>query len=220
MIRRRTLSQRLWDKHVLLSRSRTYEQRRGKLSAGAKRALWRRWHRERAITAEMQTVESIARKERSKFAKHIDVQDLIGAGYVGLMQAAERYNPASGKNFSAFAWFRIRGAIIDSQKRRSYREEQNDSIERIAEMYDGWLPADLDRDRGALPDDLAARAQIAERMAAAIESLGPRDQKILRARLAGEPRAKTAKALGIRMSRVEELWGEIQWRVGVIVRGE
>lgn len=168
----------------------------------------------------MPTVEAIARKEKPKFARHIDLGDLIGAGHVGLMQAAERYSPASGKNFSAFAWFRIRGAIIDSQKRRTYREEQNDSLERIAERHEGWLPPELDKDQSALPDERAAQAQISERMDAAVESMSPRDKKILLARLAGEPRATTARKLGISMSRVEELWVDIQWKVGVIVRGE
>lgn len=39
--------------------------------------------------------------------------DYISAAYVGLLEAAERYDPASGHEFRHFAFFRIRGAIID-----------------------------------------------------------------------------------------------------------
>ncbi len=44
---------------------------------------------------------------------HLDVNDLISAGSIGLIAAIERYNPDRGTSFSTFAAFRIRGAIID-----------------------------------------------------------------------------------------------------------
>jgi len=43
----------------------------------------------------------------------IDVEDLRSAAYLGLVEAANRYNPDFGVCFSTFAYPRINGAIID-----------------------------------------------------------------------------------------------------------
>jgi len=48
-----------------------------------------------------------------------------GAGAVGLMQAAERFQPGRGLAFSTYAAFRIRGAISD-EWRRLYRWRQEE----------------------------------------------------------------------------------------------
>lgn len=39
--------------------------------------------------------------------------ELESAGYMGLVEAAERYDASSGHSFKKFAFYRIRGAIID-----------------------------------------------------------------------------------------------------------
>jgi hypothetical protein len=44
------------------------------------------------------------------------------------MKAIKDCDPALGK-FEAFAWFRIKGAIIDSQKGKAFREENAISIQ-------------------------------------------------------------------------------------------
>lgn len=46
--------------------------------------------------------------------------DLVGAGYLGLVEAAERFDPKSEVPFSTYAYLRIRGAIIDSIREGSY----------------------------------------------------------------------------------------------------
>ena len=45
--------------------------------------------------------------------------EFISAGYVGLVEAANRFDPSSGASFSNYAMLRIRGAIIDSIRRSS-----------------------------------------------------------------------------------------------------
>ena len=42
---------------------------------------------------------------------HLD--DLIASGNIGLVEAAERFKPDCGLKFSTFAWYRIRGAMVD-----------------------------------------------------------------------------------------------------------
>ena len=41
----------------------------------------------------------------------LDLEDLIGAGWIGLLQAAELYDPARGAQFGTYAIALIRGAI-------------------------------------------------------------------------------------------------------------
>lgn len=43
----------------------------------------------------------------------LDVEDLIGYGTIGLINAIDRYDPDRGVRFEAFATPRIRGAVID-----------------------------------------------------------------------------------------------------------
>jgi len=45
--------------------------------------------------------------------------DLVAAGYLGLVEAAERYDEKLGKEFRSYAFFRIRGAVIDSLRESS-----------------------------------------------------------------------------------------------------
>ncbi len=44
----------------------------------------------------------------------LDREDLVAHGVVGLIQAIDRYDPAQGVPFAAWATIRIRGAIIDA----------------------------------------------------------------------------------------------------------
>jgi RNA polymerase sigma factor for flagellar operon FliA len=40
-------------------------------------------------------------------------EDIVAAGTEGLVEAANRYNPTRGAQFSTFAYYRIRGAVYD-----------------------------------------------------------------------------------------------------------
>jgi hypothetical protein len=62
---------------------------------------------------------------------------------LGLVSAANRYDPRVGA-FAPFAYWRIRGEMVDSQKRRAFREAQHLSLDAIAAANDGWLPPEID----------------------------------------------------------------------------
>jgi len=48
-----------------------------------------------------------------RLPSHIQVEDLIGAGFLGLADALHRFDGANPDRFEAYADFRIRGAIMD-----------------------------------------------------------------------------------------------------------
>ncbi|WP_101676085.1 RNA polymerase sigma factor FliA [Alloalcanivorax mobilis] len=55
-----------------------------------------------------------------KLPAGIDLDDLIQAGMVGLLDALKRFDPQAGASFSTFASQRIRGAMIDELRTRDW----------------------------------------------------------------------------------------------------
>ena len=61
-------------------------------------------------------VHRVARRIARTLPAHVAYDDLVGAGTVGLLEAAARFDPSKGQ-FAAFAEFRIKGAIMDELRR-------------------------------------------------------------------------------------------------------
>ena len=57
---------------------------------------------------------------RVRLPANIELDDLIQAGYLGLLEAMQRYDESSGTPFQAFANSRIRGAMIDELRTRDW----------------------------------------------------------------------------------------------------
>ena len=166
-------------------------------------------------------VGRIARDVRRMFARHIDIRDLTQAGNVGLMKAANSYYPSKGNgSFEPFAYFRVRGAIIDSQKRRTYREESHLSIQAIAAAHDGWLPPELDTDRKIPADELASQNQLKERLRAAIAALPEPGRSIMACHMEGLSLTVTAHRVGLSLTWTREKLAEARAAVTVTVKGK
>ncbi|MCB9615436.1 MAG: sigma-70 family RNA polymerase sigma factor [Sandaracinus sp.] len=65
-------------------------------------------------------VHSIAVKMRARYDLKNDLDDLLADGYRGLLEARDRYDPSRGVQFNTFAYYRIRGAIIDGVRKSAY----------------------------------------------------------------------------------------------------
>jgi RNA polymerase sigma factor FliA len=59
-------------------------------------------------------VRSIAKRMAQKLPDHVELDDLVQDGAVGLMDALNRFDPSKGIQFQTYATSRIRGAILDS----------------------------------------------------------------------------------------------------------
>lgn len=218
-----SLRTKLWDVYVLTVIPQRNEVLRCRtLSNAGHRGAWRRWHREKAVLALLPMVERIARDVRWMFAAHLDLQDLTQAGALGLVKAANAFQPAlaSSAGFESYAYFRVRGAIIDSQKRRAYREESNVSLHAIAERNDGWLPPSLDTDTAPGAYAIAERNEIHRLLASAIAGLPALERTALRGQMAGQPLATTAKQMGRSITWTRAKLAEARTMVGAAVRGE
>ncbi|MEZ6062303.1 MAG: sigma-70 family RNA polymerase sigma factor [Planctomycetaceae bacterium] len=65
-------------------------------------------------------VRSIAWKIHQKLPSSVELDDLIGYGQVGLAEAANNYDPDRGFQFTTFAYYRIRGSILDGLSTMSW----------------------------------------------------------------------------------------------------
>lgn len=71
------------------------------------------FNREAAIVENIDRVRAMAHRIKSRVPACVTVDDLVGAGTVGLIQAADRFRPSRGLHFGSYAQHRIRGAMLD-----------------------------------------------------------------------------------------------------------
>jgi RNA polymerase sigma factor for flagellar operon FliA len=62
-------------------------------------------------------VKRIAFHVAARLPSSVDVEDLIQAGVIGLIEAARHYNGERGASFETYAGIRIRGAMMDELRR-------------------------------------------------------------------------------------------------------
>ncbi len=70
--------------------------------------------RERLLLEHLPTVRYLARRIHERLPQHVELDDLISAGIVGLIDAFSKFDHAKKVQFKSYAQFRIRGAILDS----------------------------------------------------------------------------------------------------------
>jgi len=62
-------------------------------------------------------VKRIAHHMMMRMPASVQVDDLIQAGMVGLLEAAQKYDASRGASFETYAGIRIRGSIVDEMRR-------------------------------------------------------------------------------------------------------
>ncbi len=98
--------------------------------------------------------------------------ELVSAGYLGLVEAAERFRPDAGAEFKNYAFFRIRGAIVDSIRRdcelsgRAYRLARAFLAANEIREEDALAPRPSGRPDGARPMEVALQCALAYRLTA------------------------------------------------------
>ena len=75
--------------------------------------------RDELILNHLWLVRHLVGKLAARVPPGVDIENLESAGLLGLVEAAQRFDPARGVDFKAFAALRIRGAIIDEARRNS-----------------------------------------------------------------------------------------------------
>ena len=87
--------------------------------------------REALILEHMPQIKYIAQRISTKLPSHVELNDLVGTGVLGLLDAIEKFDPNRGVKFKTYAELRIKGAILDSLRNldwapRSLRKKSKD----------------------------------------------------------------------------------------------
>ncbi|MBL8328335.1 MAG: sigma-70 family RNA polymerase sigma factor [Rubrivivax sp.] len=61
----------------------------------------------------------VARVIHARVRDHLEVEELIALGNLGLAEAVDRWDPSVGTGFRGFAYYRVQGAILDGLRRNS-----------------------------------------------------------------------------------------------------
>lgn len=74
---------------------------------------------EKLVKDHMHLVKRLAWHFLGRVGRFVELEDLMQAGYLGLVDASQRYSVREGVSFSAYAAIRIRGSIVDLLRRNS-----------------------------------------------------------------------------------------------------
>jgi RNA polymerase sigma factor for flagellar operon FliA len=99
--------------------------------------------REEVLRRYLPLVRRVVQRIAARKPPHIDLEDLVSWGIVGLLDAMGKYDPRKEALFSTYAQFRIRGAILDHLRSldwvpRSVRQKAA-AIEKACRQLEGRL---------------------------------------------------------------------------------
>lgn len=120
--------------------------------------LWRRYAKaspgsateNNLVKQYLPLVKTVVGRLAMTLPSHINIDDLYGAGLVGLLNAVRRFDPKGGSSFETYARVRIRGAIFDELRRLDWVPRSvHDKAKKVEQtMYD------LAQQKGSIPTDL------------------------------------------------------------------
>ena len=151
-------------------------------------SLWREYRRDRdqglrdrLVLTYAPLVKYVAGRLGSGLPAHVDENDLVSYGLLGLIGAIERYDPERDIKFETYAMARIKGSIIDELRAmdwvpRSVRARAREIERAIAELEKRLMRAPTDEEIaakvGLTEDELAeALSEISRSSIAALDEL-------------------------------------------------
>lgn len=115
-------------------------------------------------------IQKVARRLARRLPSHVEIDDLVSSGVIGVMEAAERFDPKRVDRFEAFAEFRIRGAMLDDLRSR-------DTLSRDMRRLSNELreaTRKLEGQLGRAPD----QGELAQTLGVGVDELYARQQKL------------------------------------------
>lgn len=99
--------------------------------------------REELLRHHLPLVRRVVQRLAARKPPHIELDDLVSWGIVGLLDAIGKYDPKKEASFATYAQFRIRGAILDHLRSldwvpRSVRQKAT-LIEKVSHQLEGQL---------------------------------------------------------------------------------
>ena len=101
--------------------------------------------RDRVVLEHLPLVKAIAVRVHENLPVHVDLDDLVHAGVLGLFDAATKFNPEKQVVFSSYAKHRIKGAILDSLRQLDWASRDLRRRHKQIEAATRELAAELQR---------------------------------------------------------------------------
>lgn len=117
--------------------------------------------RDQIVLDHLPLVRAIAVRVHENLPVHVDLDDLVHAGILGLFDAAKKYNPQKKVAFSSYAKHRIKGAILDSLRQLDWASRDLRRRHRQIEAATRELAMAFQRN--------PTQAEVAEKMGVGIE---------------------------------------------------
>jgi RNA polymerase sigma factor for flagellar operon FliA len=130
--------------------------------------------RDQIVLDNLSLVKAIAVRVHENLPVHVDLDDLVHAGVLGLFDAASKYNPEKKVIFQSYAKHRIKGAILDSLRQLDWasrdlrkRQKQLDSVTHDLTTQLGRMPTETE-----IAEGLGLGLERWRRMALELKNLG------------------------------------------------
>lgn len=110
--------------------------------------------RDALVEAHLPQVKYIAERLAAKLPPSVELDDLIGAGVLGLLDAVEKFDPARGVQFKTYAELRVRGAMLDCLRALDWAPRA--LRQRSREVENAFRQIEQQKGRPAEEDEVAA----------------------------------------------------------------
>jgi len=114
--------------------------------------------RDALIEAQLPQVKFIAERMVAKLPASVEREDLIGAGVLGLIDAANKFDPTRGILFKTYAEMRVRGAMLDSLRDLDWAPRS--MRRRAREVETAYSEIERECGRPAVEEEVAARLEM------------------------------------------------------------
>lgn len=159
------------------------------------------------------TVRGLAAKMKRRCPEHVELDELLHAGALGLIDAVDRYDPSLGVPLRRYVEIRARGAMLDAMRSADWAPRSVRARARRLERSRAHLRQRLGREPGG--EEIAASMGLATSEYEAMR----RDAEVLRlvsleARLDGSGEARVADVVADGGDSPEDRWLDAErWRI-------
>ncbi len=164
----------------------------------ARAASWAR------VSACQPMVRSIAWQVSQRLPGSVEVDELIGEGQLGLLRADRDYDPSKGAQFSTYAYWRIRGAMLDWVRQQDGFGAQSALLagmppaEGVAQPMTVHPSNELEDEEAVDPADSVSESELRTLIRGLVGGLTGRSKQILEATLLnGQTLEQAGKEAGV-----------------------